>query len=185
MNGHSRRLGWRLALGALLMFGFAYAMVPIYRVVCELTGFNGTTTRIDGDTARARRVDGERLVTVEFLAATSSDLAWEFRPDVASVQVRPGQMVFATYSARNISSRAIVGQAVPSVTPSAAAPYFHKVECFCFSRQPLGPGESKTMPVQFLVDAKLPRDIVTLTLSYTFFNQPTIRANLAVPRQDS
>jgi len=185
MNGHSRQLGWRLALGALLMFGFAYAMVPIYRVVCELTGFNGTTTRIDGAAVRAQSRDDGRLVTVEFLAATSADLAWEFRPDVASVQVRPGQMVLATYSARNISSRAIIGQAVPSVTPTAAAPYFHKVECFCFTRQPLAPGERKTLPVQFVLDANLPREIVTLTLSYTFFNQPTIRAILAVQRKDT
>lgn len=180
----NRRLGLRLALGALLMFGFGYAMVPIYRVICEVTGFNGTTTRIDGDTARAHPVDDKRLVTVEFLAATSADLAWEFHPDVASVQVRPGQMVLATYSARNISGRPIVGHAVPSVTPTAAAPYFHKVECFCFTEQPLAPGESKTLPLQFLVDANLPPEIVTLTLSYTFFNQPTKRASLAVPRKD-
>lgn len=181
----NRRLGRRLALGALLMFGFGYAMVPIYRVICEVTGFNGTTTRIDGDTARAHPVDDKRLVTVEFLAATSADLAWEFHPDVASVQVRPGQMVLATYSASNISSRSIVGHAVPSVTPTAAAAYFHKVECFCFTQQPLAPGERKTLPVQFLVDANLPREIVTLTLSYTFFNQPTIRASPAVQGKDA
>lgn len=180
----NRRLPWQLALGALLMFGFGYVMVPIYQVICELTGFNGTTQRMDGETARAQRVDGERLVTVEFLASVSADLAWEFHPDVASVQVRPGQMVLATYSARNISGRPVVGQAVPSVTPTAAAPYFHKIECFCFSRQPLAPGESKTLPLQFLVDANLPREIATLTLSYTFFNQPTIRADIAVPRKD-
>lgn len=183
MNHH--RLAWQLALGALLMFGFGFAMVPIYQVVCEITGFNGTTTRMDSETASAQRVDGERLVTVEFLASVSADLAWEFHPDVASVRVRPGQMVLATYSARNISGRPVVGQAVPSVTPTAAAPYFHKIECFCFSRQPLAPGERKTLPLQFLVDANLPREIATLTLSYTFFNQPTIRANLAVPREDS
>lgn len=176
----SRRLGWRLALGALLMLGFGYAMVPLYQVVCQLTGFNGTTTRIDRGTARAQRIDDGRIITVEFLAATSSDLAWEFHPDVASVRVRPGQVVVATYSARNISGQPIVGQAVPSVTPHAAAPHFHKIECFCFTRQPLAPGERKTMPVQFVVDADLPRDIATLTLSYTFFNQPTIRADLAV-----
>jgi cytochrome c oxidase assembly protein subunit 11 len=184
-GGRSRRLGWRLALGALAMFGFGYAMVPVYQVVCRITGFNGTTTRIEASATRVRNVDTGRLVTVEFLAATSADLAWEFRPDVASVQVRPGQMVLATYSARNISGRTIVGQAVPSVTPHAAAPYFHKIECFCFTRQPLAPGERKTMPVQFVVDADLPREITTLTLSYTFFNQPTIRANLAVPGKDT
>jgi cytochrome c oxidase assembly protein subunit 11 len=168
-------LAWRLALGALLMFGFGYAMVPIYRVVCEMTGFNGTTSRIDASAARAQRVDHQRLVTVEFLAATSADLAWEFHPDVARVQVRPGQVVLATYSARNISGRPIVGQAVPSVTPNVAAPYFHKIECFCFTRQPLAPGESKTMPVQFVVDAGLPDEIATLTLSYTFFVLPAVK----------
>ncbi|MBI5785769.1 MAG: cytochrome c oxidase assembly protein [Rhodocyclales bacterium] len=181
----SRRLGRRLALGALAMFGFGYAMVPVYRVVCELTGFNGTTTRIGSGAAHAQPVDGQRLVTVEFLAATSSDLAWEFRPDVASVQVRPGQVVLATYRARNISGRPIVGQAVPSVTPHAAAPYFHKVECFCFTRQPLAPGESKSMPVQFVLDAALPADIATLTLSYTFFRLPTVSAQAAADDRDT
>jgi cytochrome c oxidase assembly protein subunit 11 len=168
----NHRLPWQLAFGALLMFGFGYAMVPIYEVVCRLTGFNGTTDRIDASAPRVQPVDSQRLVTVEFLAATAGDLAWEFRPDVARIQVHPGQVVLATYRARNISNRTIVGQAVPSVTPNAAAPYFHKIECFCFTRQPLAPGESKSMPVQFVVDANLPRELATLTLSYTFFNLP-------------
>ncbi|MBI4997103.1 MAG: cytochrome c oxidase assembly protein [Rhodocyclales bacterium] len=183
--GRSRRLGWRLALGALLMFGFGYAMVPIYRVVCQITGFNGTTARMDAGAAVRQQVDVRRLVTVEFLAATSADLAWEFRPDVARVQVRPGQVVLATYRARNISGRPIIGQAVPSVTPHAAAPYFHKVECFCFTRQPLAPGESKSMPVQFVLDAALPPEISTLTLSYTFFRLPTISAQVAVTGRET
>jgi cytochrome c oxidase assembly protein subunit 11 len=184
-EARSHRLGWRLALGALLMFGFGYAMVPIYQVVCQFAGLNGATTRIGGDAARARRVDASRLVTVEFVAATSSDLAWEFHPDVARIQVRPGQVVMATFSARNISNRSIVGQAVPSVTPNAAAPYFHKIECFCFTRQPLEAGETKTMPGQFVVDADLPPEIATLTLAYTFFSLPTIRASIETRRNDS
>jgi cytochrome c oxidase assembly protein subunit 11 len=172
----SHRLGWRLALVALLMFSFGYALVPIYQVVCQFTGLNGTTTRIGSNAARARRVDASRLVTVEFVAATSASLPWEFHPDVERIQVRPGQVVLATFHARNISGMPITGQAVPSVTPNQAAPYFHKIECFCFTRQPLAPGESKTMPVQFVVDADLPPEIGTLTLAYTFFNVPTIHA---------
>jgi len=174
----SRRLAWQLALAAVMMIGFGFAMVPLYRVVCQYTGFNGTTDRIDRTAAAARRIDGTRLVTVEFVAATSASLPWDFRPDLRRIQVHPGQVILATFHVRNVSGDGIIGQAVPSITPSVAAPYFHKIECFCFSRQPLAAGESRTMPVQFVIDPDLPPDIATLTLAYTFFNVPTIHASL-------
>ncbi len=168
----SRRMGWKLALVATAMFGFGYLLVPIYRVVCEWTGFNGTTSRIEAVAARATVVDTSRHVIVEFVANTSGNLPWEFRPTVASVRVHPGDIVLTSFHARNIGNAAVIGQAVPSVTPLQAASHFRKLECFCFSRQPLAPGEAKEMPVQFIVDPDLPKNIGTLTLSYTFFSAP-------------
>lgn len=177
----ARRLGWKLGLVAILMFGFGFAMVPIYRVVCLRTGFNGTTDRIAADQVSTRDAVASRLITVEFVTATSADLPWQFRPDVARIQVHPGQITVATFHVRNLGDSRIVGQAVPSITPNIAAPHFHKIECFCFSHQALAPGESKIMPVQFVVDPGLPDDIHTLTLAYTFFNLPTIRAAVDLP----
>ena len=174
LNLNSRRLGLKLALVAVAMFGFGFALVPLYRVYCQLTGFNGGTDRIAAREALTRVVDAERLVVVEFVANTSDSLPWEFRPNITRVSVHPGQLVLAHFHARNLSDNAIIGQAVPSVTPNQAAPYFHKVECFCFTRQPLAPGEGKDMPVQFVVDPDLPPGIGTLTLSYTFFSVPGV-----------
>lgn len=175
-NASNRRLGWKLAAGAALMFGFGYLLVPLYQVYCQYTGFNGTTARIDLGQAVTQGVDRTRWVTVEFAANTSADLPWDFRPELTSLRVHPGEMIVAQFQARNLGSRTIVGQAVPSVTPSQAAAHFRKIECFCFSRQPLAPGEALKLPVQFQVDSNLPPEIGTLTLSYTFFESPGIRA---------
>ena len=168
----NRRLGWKLAAAALAMCGFGYLLVPLYQVYCKTTGFNGTTSRIDYADALASKPDASRLVTIEFVANTQGNLPWEFRPEVAHMQVHPGEIVLTKFHARNLGNNAIVGQAIPSVTPGQGAPYFHKVECFCFSRQPLAPVEGKELPVQFVVDPELPRQIGTLTLSYTFFDVP-------------
>lgn len=182
----NRRLAWQLALGALLMAGFGYLLVPIYRVFCEYTGFNGTTARIDLGQAATQGIDRTRWVTVEFAANTSADLPWDFRPEVASLRVHPGEMVVAKFEARNRGNREIVGQAVPSVTPGRAASHFRKIECFCFSRQPLAPGQALVLPVQFQVDSDLPPGIATLTLSYTFFELPGSRvtAAIGIPRKE-
>ena len=171
----NRRLGWKLAIAAMLMFGFGYLLVPLYQVYCKITGFNGTTSSIGYGDAVKRKVDLTRLVTVEFVANTNGSLPWEFRPELPRVQVHPGELVLAKFHARNMANIDIVGQAIPSVTPAQAASYFHKVECFCFSRQPLAPGEGKDLPLQFLVDADLPKGIDTLTLSYTFFEAPPVQ----------
>ena len=168
----SRVLPWRLAGAALLMFGFGYLLVPLYRIYCDSTGFNGSTMRIDAAQAQTRPVDAARWVTVEFAANTATGLPWEFRPQVASLRVHPGQLVLARFEARNRGPDTLVGQAVPSVTPSEAAAYFRKIECFCFSRQSISSGEARQLPVQFQVDPALPATINTLTLSYTFFELP-------------
>lgn len=169
----NRRLALKLAAVALAMAGFGYLLVPLYRVVCELTGFNGgVVNRVAYGEAARSRVDTARWVTVEFVATTHSGISWEFRPAAARLQVHPGELVLTRFHAQNPGPVALIGQAVPSITPGRAAAYFQKIECFCFSRQLLAPGEQKELPVQFQIDPDLPADIGTLTLSYTFFAAP-------------
>jgi len=165
----NQRVVKRLGIAALLMFGFGFAMVPLYDVFCDITGINGKTGRIELEEALSQQVDEERLVTVEFLATVHSDLPWEFRPVVRKIKVHPGEVTEVNYFARNKADSLVVGQAVPSVAPGLAAKYFNKTECFCFTRQALGPGESKDMPLRFVVDPELPEEIRTVSLSYTFY----------------
>jgi len=173
----NQRVVKRLGIAALLMFGFGFAMVPLYDVFCDITGINGKTGRIELEEALSQQVDENRLVTVEFLATVHSDLPWEFRPVVKKIKVHPGEVTEVNYFARNKTDSQVVGQAVPSVAPGLAAKYFNKTECFCFTRQALGPGESKDMPLRFVVDPGLPEEIRTVSLSYTSTRQnPTHRA---------
>lgn len=166
----NRRLITKLVLVLIAMFGFGYALVPLYNVACKLTGFNGRTERIDLKTAEAATIDTSRWVTVQFLANTHRGMPWVFKPLQFEMRVHPGEIATVKYYARNPTGANIVGQAVPSVTPVAAARHFKKIECFCFSRQDLKPGESRVMPVRFVVDTGLSKSVHTITLSYTFFN---------------
>ncbi len=177
----TRGLVARLTLVAVGMFGFGFALVPLYDVFCDLTGINGKTGRLDQVSAEATQVDESRWVTVEFVANVSSGLPWTFRPDERRIRVHPGEVAETVFFARNTTSVDGVGQAVPSVAPSLAAKYFSKTECFCFSQQPLNAGELKEMPVKFIVDPRLPKDITTITLAYTFFEskQPAVEAEIA------
>ncbi|MGI9310403.1 MAG: cytochrome c oxidase assembly protein [bacterium] len=152
-----------------LMFGFGYLMVPIYNVFCDLTGLNGKTGEIAAAEAARIEPDASRLITVEFMANRNQDIALDFAPSQRTVSAHPGQRYRAVYRARNRLERAMVGQATPSVSPSRAARYFNKVECFCFGRQPFAAGEARDLPLEFVIDPDLPRDIDTITLSYTFF----------------
>lgn len=163
-----RRLAGRLLLVVCLMFGFGYALVPLYQVFCEITGLNGKTGRIDAAAVRAE-VDRDRWVTVEFVASVNTGLPWRLEPLVKRVRVHPGELTEVEFYAENLSSRPRVGQAVPSVAPGEASKYFYKTECFCFTSQELAGGEGRRMPVRFVVDAALPEHIRSLTLSYTFF----------------
>lgn len=156
----------KLFIVALAMFGFGYALVPLYNVFCEVTGINGKTTR--GTIAEAK-VDTSRWINVEFTGRANSDLPWQFRPEQYKIRVHPGQVVVANYVAQNVSKGVITGRAIPSVSPGRAASHFKKIQCFCFSEQTLKPGEEKQMPVQFYVDADVPEEVDTITLSYTFF----------------
>jgi cytochrome c oxidase assembly protein subunit 11 len=172
----NRRMLWKLALVAGVMFGFGYALVPMYRAICEALGINVLTLsdqRSAADswfgtaTAPNTQVDAGRTVTIEFDANARGP--WEFKPEQRSLQVHPGQMATVMYEFRNVQNRTMVAQAIPSFAPQQAGAHFNKVECFCFSEWTLAPGESRRWPVVFVVDAQLPRDVSTITLSYTFF----------------
>lgn len=152
------------------MFGFGYLMVPIYDIFCDITGLNGKTGSISQAEAEALETDHDRRVRVEFISALNQNAQWEFYPEVKSMKVTPGKSYTTTYTATNRLDRNTVGQAVPSVAPAQAATYFNKTECFCFVQQSFEPHESRQMPLVFVVDPKLPDDINTLTLSYTFFD---------------
>ncbi len=169
INIANRRLVKRLLLITVAMFGFGFLMVPIYDVVCQVTGLNGKTGgRVAADELSAA-VDEARTVTVEFVASLNVGAPWEFKPQVSHMQVHPGQYYQTHYFARNLTSHPLVAQAVPSVTPGLAARHFQKIECFCFTRQKFQPGEGREMPVTFRIDSDLPPDVHTVTLSYTFF----------------
>jgi len=169
-NRANARLAGKLALVALAMFGFGYLLTPLYNLFCEVAGINGKTGRLDAAAAAATPVDPTRVVTIEFTGAASSGLPWEFRPITKKLEVHPGETVVARYYARNTADEAITGQAIPSVTPGRAAPYFKKIECFCFTEQKLGPREAREMPVRFVVTPGLSPEVHTITLSYAFFN---------------
>ncbi len=158
----------KLLLLVVVMFGFGFALVPLYDVFCDVTGLNGKTgDKVSFSTAPV--VDESRLVKVTFIASLNESMPWKFKPQQTSVEVHPGQPTTITYIATNNASYTITGQAVPSVAPGLAAAYFQKTECFCFTQQELKPGEEKIMPVTFIVDSKLPEEMNELTLSYTFF----------------
>lgn len=168
-NRRNRRSALKLAGLTLAMFGFGYALVPIYNVFCEVTGLNGKTGRVEAS-ALEGVADLSREVTVEFVTSVNGAFALEFVPEVTRMTVHPGGLYEANFVARNLSDRATVGQAVPSVAPNTAASHFNKTECFCFTRQPFEAHESKRMPVRFVVDRDLPGHVRTITLSYTFFD---------------
>lgn len=153
------------------MFGFGFALVPLYEKICETTGINNVIkpdVMPAGDVANTQ-IDKTRSVTVEFDSNLRSDLPWSFKPLEASVRVHPGELSTVVYEVRNNGSRPITGQAIPSYGPTLAGKHFRKLECFCFTQQTLAPGEVRQMPVQFILDRSLPGEVNTITLSYTFF----------------
>jgi len=168
------RMVGKLAVVAALMFGFGYALVPLYRAICSTLGINVLSVSerrvsefANGAPSANTQVDLSRTISVEFDANARGP--WEFKPEQRSINVHPGELVTVMYEFRNVQSRTMVAQAIPSYAPKQAEPYFNKLECFCFSEQTLGPGESKRWPVVFLIDPKLSKNVKTITLSYTFF----------------
>ncbi len=168
-RSNTRVVGWCLA-SVVGMFAFGFALVPLYDVFCEITGINGKTGG-RYQTTEVAAVDESRTVTVQFLASNGPGMSWTFRPVVRSVQVHPGEPTTVNFYAENPTTEAMVGQAVPSLSPSEGTLYFHKTECFCFNQQPLEAGESTEMPLIFIVDRDLPEHITKLTLSYTLYDQ--------------
>jgi cytochrome c oxidase assembly protein subunit 11 len=158
----------KLVVVACVMFGFGYAMVPIYRQVCEVLGINVLTQK-DGTVAAPAntQVDLTRTVSVELDGNAQGP--WRFRPTQRSISVHPGEMATVVYEVVNTQARTVKAQAIPSYAPQSAMPYFKKVECFCFREQVLKPNEARQMPVVFFIDHKLPREVKNIVLSYTFF----------------
>lgn len=158
-----------LVLVAFGMFGFGFAMVPLYDVFCEITGLNGKTGGRVAVTEFGSEVDEDRLITVQFDTAVDSGLPWDFEAEKLSMKVRPGELAEAYFTAKNQLNEPVVGHAVPSVAPSVASLYFAKTECFCFTQQTLAGNEEKEMPVRFMVSPDLPDNVKVLTLSYRFY----------------
>ena len=163
----NRRLMKKLLVVAAMMFGFGFALVPFYEKICEVTGIRNVF-QPDAAAAQNTQIDASRSVSVEFDANTQR-LPWTFKPLQAGATVHPGEVMQIEYEVRNTLDRPVTGQAVPSYGPREAALYFRKLECFCFRQQTLAAGEVRRMPVVFVIDPELPRDINTVTLSYTFF----------------
>jgi len=161
----NRSLFKRLGVVVLVMFGFGFAMIPFYNKICEVTGLRNIDIP---DEAVNTQIDATRVVRIE-LDGTLNKLAWRFRPLTPIVNVHPGEVTQVMFEVENTTDRPMTGQAVPSYGPQLAAQYFKKLECFCFAKQSFGPHEKRQLPVVFVVDPRLPADVPTITLSYTFF----------------
>ncbi|THG81723.1 cytochrome c oxidase assembly protein [Pseudomonas sp. A-1] len=163
----TRRLVRRLLLVVVAMFGFGFALVPLYDVMCQAFGINGKTA---GAYTGSQQVDEARTVRVQFLATNAAGMTWRFDPQQDELVVHPGAVNQMLFVAHNPTEHAMTAQAIPSVAPAKAAAFFHKTECFCFTQQVLQPGERIEMPVRFIVDRDLPADVQHLTLGYTLFD---------------
>ncbi|APW44011.1 cytochrome c oxidase assembly protein [Rhodoferax saidenbachensis] len=180
----------KLAVVTVVMFGFGYGLVPLYKAICEATGINilalGEQVIVGnkGQMPKNTQVDTSRTITVEFDA--NSRGPWEFKPAQRSVQVHPGELTTVMYEFQNVQNRRMAAQAIASYAPQQAMAHFNKLECFCFTQYTLEPGEKKSWPVAFVIDSKLSKDVTTITLSYTFFEvggktPPAPVASLQVP----
>lgn len=176
-----KRHGLRLLVVVVAMFGFGFALGPMYDALCRITGINGKTSgdAISADVAVA--VDTSRTVKVQFLTTVNGGRDWEFEPEIAEVSVHPGEMKTVNFFARNELDVAAVAQAVPNVAPWDAAKHLKKTECFCFNNQTFNAGEGRDMPVRFMIDPGLPSDVDTVTLSYTFFEVSRSARNTSEP----
>lgn len=169
----NRSLVLRLVVWVVAMFGFGFLLVPLYDVFCEITGFGGRTNTEAVQVAETP--DETRTVRVEFVTTLNEYAPWEFSADVPSMEIHPGKLYYATFTAKNLTGSDKVAQAVPSVAPVAASKHFKKIECFCFTSQAFAAGEERAMPLQFIVDPELPGYVDTITLQYTFFD--TVRVS--------
>lgn len=160
----------KICLVPIFMFGFGFAMVPLYDVLCDITGLNGKTGRVEASTIDESDVDVSRTIEVRFLANTATGLPWSFEPLVTKMDVHPGQLYEAIYRVRSTTDRATKGQAIPSVSPGIAAQHFNKTVCFCFNDQDLAGFETRDMPMKFIIGNGISDKVEQITLSYTFFS---------------
>jgi cytochrome c oxidase assembly protein subunit 11 len=174
-KSENRSLVGRLLIMTVAMFGFGFALVPLYDVFCQITGFGGRTNT--EAVAAEEAPDLSREIRVEFVTTVNSYAPFEFGADLDSMTVHPGKMYFATFTAKNMTDDDKIAQAVPSVAPVAAAEHFVKIECFCFNSQEFAANEEKAMPLQFIVDPNLPEYVDTITLQYTFFDTASVASN--------
>ncbi len=166
------KLAAKLGAAALLMFGFAYLLVPLYDVFCEITGLNGRTVTV-AESQTQDVVDVERTVRIQFLSHVQTPQKWQFSPEVTSMEVHPGMVYTTHYKAKNLSDGNANSHAIPSTAPGLASRYLQKIECFCFEEQSFAALESRDMPLIFKINPLLPKNINTISLSYTFFDAPT------------
>ncbi|MBO3049316.1 cytochrome c oxidase assembly protein [Burkholderia pseudomallei] len=168
----NRSMLLKLVVVAGLMFGFGFALVPMYRAICQITGINNLLQRdVSAREAKNTQVDYTRTVSIELDANARGPLG--FKPRRNSIDVHPGELATVVYEVTNGQGRTVVAQAIPSYAPKQAAEFFKKIECFCFTQQTLAANETRDMPVVFVIDPKLPKDVKTITLSYTFFELNT------------
>ena len=166
----TKKLTGYLVLSVVAMFGFGFALVPLYDVMCDALGINGKTNTVSAVQPQGMQPDYSRTVRVEFMSHIKPDMPWQFSPEVQVLEVHPGEVIQTNYIAKNLSGASLVGQAVPSVSPGMGATYFNKMECFCFNQQPLDGFKSAEMGLIFYIEPDIPDSIHTLTLSYTLFN---------------
>ncbi len=177
-GGRSNRiLTLKLTMAALAMFGFGFALVPLYDVMCDVLGINGKTDNVAVTAPVGLQIDTSRTIRVEFMAHVAPDMPWSFKPQSVTLNVHPGEVIQTAYLAQNLSQEILVGQAVPSVSPGQGAAFFNKIECFCFNRQPIEGNQLAQMPLIFYIEPDLPAEIHTLTLSYTLYRLPVEQAD--------
>jgi cytochrome c oxidase assembly protein subunit 11 len=169
-SGACRRLTWKLAAFTAGSFAFGFALVPLYGLLCNVTGAGNEKALLQPTQMQSRTVDDQRLVTVELMTALPTVGNWEFRPLVGSLRVHPGRLYEAEFYAHNLTGHDVVAQAVPDIAPAKATLWFHKTECFCFTPQAFRAGEARPLKVRFFIDRSLPAYLDRLTLSYTFYD---------------
>ena len=177
-----KRSLWEMALLTLAMFGFGFAMVPLYNALCELTGLNGRDSGMMVASTAIQEPDYSRTVTVQLLTVVNGGRDWQFRPETSEIKVHPGEFTTVNFVAENLLDEDVIGQAVPAVTPGKAARHVKKTECFCFTQQPFKAREKKIMPVRLMLERDLPKDLNTVTLSYTFFDVTELAQQAAKPK---
>lgn len=166
----NKTLTIKLLIAVVGMFGFGFALVPLYDVMCDALGINGKTNSVAAIQPQTMTPDFSRTIKVELMAHIPPNMPWQLAPKTKTLEVHPGQVIQTAYFAKNLSAELLVGQAVPSVSPGLAASYFNKMECFCFNKQPLNAGESAELALIFYIEPTIPDSIHTLTLSYTLFD---------------